>query len=124
MNHQIETQEHYTIVRIEEEKVNSIIAPELKTVLVEQNNAGVSNIIIDLSKVVFADSSGLSALLIANRLCKNSNGTFVIAAPQDSVSKLITISQLDSILKIVPTLQEAIDLVLIEEVERDIQNEN
>lgn len=123
MNHQIETQDRYTIVRIEEEKVNSIVAPELKTLLVELNSSGVNNIIIDLSKVAFADSSGLSALLIANRLCKNSNGTFVITALQDSVSKLITISQLDAILKIVPTVQEGIDLVLIEEVERDIQNE-
>jgi len=39
---------------------------------------------------------------------------------QDSVSKLISISQLDSVLKITPTLNEAVDLVYMDEVERDI----
>ena len=73
--------------------------------------------------MIFADSSGLSALLIGNRLCKNVSGSFIIAAPQKSVFKLIEISQLDSILKVVGSLQEAIDLVIIEEVERDLKEE-
>jgi hypothetical protein len=38
------------------------------------------------------------------------------------VEKLITISQLDSVLKITPTVNEAVDLVYMEEVERDLEN--
>lgn len=123
MNANIEKKENHILIGINEEKLNSLVAPDLKTDLVKFNNEGYNNLVIDLSKVAFADSSGLSALLIANRLCKNSAGTFVIAAPQDSVKKLIQISQLDSILKVVPTVTEAVDLILMEEVERDIQGE-
>ena len=39
---------------------------------------------------------------------------------QETVKKLISISQLDSVFKITPTLNEAIDLVYMEEVEREI----
>ena len=39
---------------------------------------------------------------------------------QPAVSKLVTISQLDNVLKIVPTAKEAVDLVFMEEVERDL----
>ena len=123
MNANIEKKENHVIIGINEDKLNSLVAPDLKTELVKFNNDGFHNIVIDMSKVAFADSSGLSALLIANRLCKNSAGTFVIATPQESVKKLIQISQLDSILKIVPTFIEAVDLIMLEEVERDLQND-
>ena len=39
---------------------------------------------------------------------------------KETVKKLISISQLDSIFKITPTLNEAIDLVYMEELEREI----
>ena len=38
----------------------------------------------------------------------------------DNVSKLIKISQLDSILTIVPTEEEACDLIMMEEVEKNL----
>jgi anti-sigma B factor antagonist len=40
----------------------------------------------------------------------------------DNVSKLIKISQLDSILTIVPTQEEATDLIILEEAERDVNS--
>jgi anti-anti-sigma regulatory factor len=58
--------------------------------------------------------------LVANRLCKNSNGTFILTGLQRSVSKLISISQLDTILNITPTIEEAVDFLTMEEVERDL----
>ena len=71
----------------------------------------------------YCDSSGLSAILVGNRLCKNSNGTFVICHLNDMVSKLIQISQLESILNITPTQKEAVDFVMMEEVGRELDNE-
>jgi anti-sigma B factor antagonist len=59
-------------------------------------------------------------LLVGQRLCRDANGTFVVCGLQETVKKLISISQLDSVFKITPTLSEAIDLVYMEEVEREI----
>ena len=39
---------------------------------------------------------------------------------QPTVEKLITISQLDSVLKITPTQSEAVALVYMDEAERDL----
>jgi hypothetical protein len=41
----------------------------------------------------------------------------------DAVARLITISQLDSVLTIVPSTEEAIDLVFMEEVEKQLKKE-
>ncbi|TND08862.1 MAG: anti-anti-sigma regulatory factor [Bacteroidetes bacterium] len=114
----VERNDRYTLIRIRAEKLDSSISPALKSELVVMNADGVRNIIIDLTDSRYCDSSGLSAILVANRLCKNANGTFVITGLQDAVRKLISISQLDSILNISTDLTAAIDTVVEEEVER------
>jgi len=123
MSHSIAKEDKYTLVSIETEKLDTQVAPGLKTDLVVLKSEGVKNIIIDLSNTRYCDSSGLSAILIANRLCKESGGTFVICGVQDPVMKLISISQLDSILNITPTSQEAIDLIFMDEIEKDLNQE-
>ena len=110
MSFQIEKTEKYTIIKLQAEKLDSNLAPALKSELVVLNTDGVKSIVIDLTQTRYCDSSGLSAILVANRLCKNSNGTFVLTGLQDPVKKLISISQLDTILNITNTLKEADDL--------------
>ena len=123
MNFEIEKKEGYAVVRVMLEKLDSQISPALKSELVVLNADDFKNVIIDLTDTRYCDSSGLSAILVANRLCKNSGGTFVLCGLQRSVFKLISISQLDTILNITPTLQEAVDFLAMEEVERDLDND-
>lgn len=118
-----EKQEKYTLIKSKVEKLDGNISPFLKSELVLINSQGERNIVIDLSETRYCDSSGLSAILVGNRLCKNAKGCFIITGLQDSVKKLITISQLDTILNITPTVAEAIDLLYMEEVERELGEE-
>jgi anti-anti-sigma factor len=76
-----------------------------------------------MSNVKFVDSSGLSAILTGHRLW-NSGGSFIIAGElQPMVKKLIEISRLDTILTLTPTVSEAIDYMKMEEIERELQQE-
>lgn len=113
----VERSERYSLIRLQSEKLDTMVAPALKSELVVLNADGVRNLIIDLSETRYCDSSGLSAILVANRLCKNANGFLVVMGLQDPVKKLIAISQLDSILKITTDLASAIDLLVAEDVE-------
>lgn len=123
MNFEIEKKDNYAVLKVKVEKLDSQISPSLKSELVVLNADEFGNIIIDLSDTRYCDSSGLSAILVANRLCKNSGGSFVLCGLQRSVSKLISISQLDTILNITPTFEEAVDFLAIESVEKDLGNE-
>jgi anti-anti-sigma factor len=111
--------ERYTLIKVTAEKLDTLVAPALKSELVVLNADGVRNLIIDLGDTRYCDSSGLSSILVANRLCKNSNGVMVLAGLQDSVKKLITISQLDTILKITGGIPDAIDAVVASDVENN-----
>ena len=79
------------IKNFEAEKLDAQVAPGLKTDLVVLKSEGVKNIIIDMSNTRYCDSSGLSAILIANRLCKEANGSFVLCGVQEeSFMQLVT----------------------------------
>lgn len=121
MNFEVEKRDNHALIRVRVEKLDSSVSPALKSELVVLNADEFRNIIIDLADTRYCDSSGLSAILVANRLCKNSGGTFVLCGLQRSVSKLISISQLDTILNITGTVDEAVDFLTMEEVERDIE---
>jgi anti-anti-sigma factor len=123
MNFEIINSEKYTLLKSKVEKLDTNFAPELKSELVLVNKSGQRNIIIDLTETRYCDSSGLSAILVANRLCKGADGSFVLTGLQDPVMKLVTISQLHTVLNITPTLNEAHDFIMMEEVERDLNKE-
>src|SRR4030065_1776668 len=111
MEFKIEKQDNHTLIQVLEEKLDTHIAPTLKSELVLVSGNGERNIILDLSKCRYCDSSGLSAILVANRLCKNANGTFVLTGLNDAVERLITISQLDTVLNITSSVDEGAKLI-------------
>ena len=122
MKYEVDKQEHYTVMALKDTNVNSLVAPELKSEFVVLSNEGITNLIIDLSAVEYIDSSGLSAILTANRVFKANDGTMVLTgATHPAVKKLIEISRLDTVINIVPTVQESIDFVAMEGLERDLK---
>ena len=120
MNFSIENGDKHKIVTCNIENLNSSVSPELKAELVLLNKKGDKNLVIDINQTKYCDSSGLSAILLANRLCRDSEGTFVLTGVNDQIQKLIEISQLDRVLHITPTLSEAVDFIYMEEIERNL----
>lgn len=119
MSFEVEQLDRSVVIKITETKLNSLVSPELKSQLSDLSNSGTKNIILDLSLCTYCDSSGLSAILIGNRLCQGLNGAFVLCGLNDTIQKLIELSRLDSIIKITPTVSEAHDLILLDEIEKD-----
>ena len=120
MKYTVDKQEKYTVFALDETNLNSLIAPKLKSEFVILSNEGVKNLILDLTNVEFVDSSGLSAILTADRLWKQV-GTFIVSGiAHPSVQKLIKISRIDTVLTIIPTVSESIDFIFMEEIEQDL----
>ncbi|MDR1666519.1 MAG: STAS domain-containing protein [Bacteroidales bacterium] len=111
MDFKIEQQPNYTLLRVLQEKLDTHIAPALKSELVVISGNGEKNVILDLSKCRYCDSSGLSAILVANRLCKNAGGSFVLTGLNEAIERLITISQLDTVLNITSGIDDAVTLI-------------
>jgi anti-anti-sigma factor len=111
MNFESTQNKNEAVVKTNVDKLDASNAPELKAELLLLNKNGVNNIVIDMSATKYCDSSGLSAILTANRLCKDTNGKFVLCGLQDNVTKLIQISQLDKVLSISSSQKEALEVI-------------
>ncbi|MEQ8556103.1 MAG: STAS domain-containing protein [Cyclobacteriaceae bacterium] len=122
MKFSIDRQEHYTILTIDEEKLDSSVAPEVKSEFVTLQAEGVIRVILSLENVKYSDSSGLSALLVGNRIFSE-NGDFIIYGVNEHVMKLISISQLDKVINILPSKEEAIDAIFLNEIEKGLREE-
>jgi len=120
MKYTLDKQDRYATISLNEENLNSVIAPNLKSEFVFLRNEGVRNLILDLTDVKYVDSSGLSAILTANRLWKEYGAFVICGVNAPSVQRLIKISRLDTILSVMPTLSEAVDYVFLDEIQRDL----
>ena len=123
MKYTLDKNEKYSIFKLDEENLNSVLAPDLKSEFVFFRNEGVKNLIFDMSSVKYVDSSGLSAILTANRLWKDYGVFAVTGAKSPAVKKLIEISRLETILTLIPTNEEAVDYIFMEEIQNELEEE-
>ena len=98
-----------SVFKLNESKFDSQIAGLVKGELTIFLHAEeIKKLIFDLSSVDYCDSSGLSAILLAFRILQTNDGQIRIAAPKKSVRTLIEISQLDRVLPIRESVDEAV----------------
>jgi anti-anti-sigma factor len=108
MSFKIEVRNDVLFVHVLAERLDTQSAPELKGIFTFEQKKGLNKMLLNLEKTKFCDSSGLSAILVGNRLCKDTNGTFAISNIQPMVLKMIEIAQLSSVLNIYSTMDEAL----------------
>jgi anti-anti-sigma factor len=112
MDFEIIKQTDYSLFRFLNDRLDTSNAPDLKSELIVVNTKGEKNIVLDLSSCEYCDSSGLSAILVANRLCEDAIGTFILTGLQPDVEQIIRISMLHTVLIITRTAKEAENLLL------------
>lgn len=97
------------VFKLNEAKFDSQIAGLVKgelTILLHAED--LKKLVFDLSSVEYCDSSGLSAILLAFRILQSNEGHIRIGAPQKSVQTLIEISQLNRVLPVIESVDEAV----------------
>ena len=110
INFEYEKIEDVTVFKLMEKSFDASIAGLVKAELtVLLSSEEISKLVFDLSEIEYCDSSGLSAILLSFRILQTNDGHIRLAAPQKSVRSLIEISQLDRVLPIKETVEEAVD---------------
>ena len=68
--------------------------------------AGIKTVVIDLEKVRYISSSGLGLLITLLTKMKNAEGELFLTAPSEHVKKLLLITKLNGIFKVVESVKE------------------
>jgi anti-sigma B factor antagonist len=109
MNFKIDIKDGFAIVEVQSPRLDSQSASKLKSELVLLSGESIKNMIIDLSACDYCDTAGISAILVANRLCRD--GVLILAGLQPSVENLVSVSRFDPVIDIVNDSAEGINLM-------------
>jgi len=94
-----------TILKLQGKKLDASVAPELKGKILVVCKT--KELIIDLTAIEFCDSSGLSALLLAERKMRETGGAVKLVGVQKKVLSLMKISHLDQTFQMFDTVAKA-----------------
>lgn len=76
-------------------------APQLRETIVELVSQGVVDVIVDLSRLEFIDSSGLGILVAARNRTAERGGSLLLRSPSAQTSRVLEISGLNRLLSVV-----------------------
>jgi hypothetical protein len=123
MNYTIEKNEQYALIRLSESDFGDGIAPDFENLCKGLFREGYSNIIVDMATVQSLGPAGVIAIRRVNRHCTNEEGLLVLATDNEDL-----IEHLDKAggndLTILPTVEEGIDAVFMNELENDFRSED
>jgi anti-sigma B factor antagonist len=89
-------------------EIDVYTAPLVREKLDEQILSGRTDLVIDLSKVSFLDSTGLGVLVGRLKLTRSRGGHLRLAGADDRVLKVFSITGLDKVFEIHPDLESAL----------------
>jgi anti-sigma B factor antagonist len=109
MNLLVESRESgdWTVVDAKGE-IDLYTAPRLKEELADLLQRDRNRIVVNLGSVEFLDSTALGVLIGALKKCRERDGAFALAAPTETVQKVLRITGLHKVFPVHGTVDEAI----------------
>ena len=89
--------------------IDFLVYPELKKQLLKLIESGKINMIINLEKVNYIDSSGLGAITSAHLKVTSIGGNIKIVSPNADINKIFDITGLSKVVKIYPNYETALE---------------
>jgi anti-anti-sigma factor len=108
MKFSIEQDDNVVIFTLKESRLDSLVAPEVKAELLIVCQPNIDALIIDLTKVDYADSTGLSCILLAHRQLKDHEAPVILVGARDAVRNLLRISQMEWLFEFFDTVEAAL----------------
>jgi anti-sigma B factor antagonist len=86
-------------------------ASTLKATLKQAAAEGAKRVVVDLEKVDFIDSSGLSALVSGLKLLREKGGTLSLSRPRPQAMTALRLTMLDRVFAISSSIEEALQVM-------------
>lgn len=108
MKHEIEQLEQHTLLRIQEPHLDFSAGPALRKLVQQLTRSGHNRLILDLSGVGSADSSGLSAFVAAHGICQSFDGFLILTGICSQIEKIIGLARLEALLLTAASVEDAV----------------
>ena len=123
MQVKIDTKEIFHIFRLKEPALTAIMTEELKTRLLTIPESEIKNVVLNLEDIKTMEDAAAESLVHIQQRFYEDNASFVICGLNEEIEQMLDSSGLLEIMNITPTESEAYDIVQMEEIERELLNE-
>ena len=109
MDLEVETEQRdrWSVISLRGE-IDVYTAPRLRQALIDLIEGGKSDILVDMSRVDFLDSTGLGVLVGGLKRVKAKDGSLEIVATQDKILKIFEITGLSKVFPIHDSVETAV----------------
>lgn len=123
MKVKINTKEKFHVITLPEPNLPATMTEELSDRLLDFLTSDIKNIILDLSPLQSIDNIPAENLVKVQQKFYENNASFVIFGLQPQVEEFLDKQGLLEIMNVTPTQSEAADIVQMEEIERELTDD-
>jgi len=123
MRFKIDTKDTFAIIEPLEDKISANLAGELVKQWEEVRQSGSKNFIVDLQHCTGMDKDAIDVLVLLHEKCYSMDSSLVYTGINKTVMAILKKEEKDLLLNIAPRMDEAIDIISMEILERDLFSE-
>jgi anti-anti-sigma regulatory factor len=123
MEFKIDTKDTFSTIMPVFDTINAKLTGELRQKCEEMRQSGSKNFIVDLQKCLEIDTSAIKDLISLHEECYSADQSLVFTGMNDKVMHGLKKDQADLLMNIAPRMEEAIDIISMEILERDLLSE-
>ena len=122
MKYKIDTKEHFDIITPLCAQFDSILSDQLNE-LVDDSRENARSLLIDFSQIETMTDENVRLLEALHNEMYNDNLSFILCHMHISCKKTVAENELEHLLNMAPTMNEALDMINMEGLERELLNE-
>ncbi len=88
-------------------RLTMVVTRQLTEAITGLVDGGTSKVVVDLGETTFLDSSGLGALIAGLKRCRQAGGDLRLARPTEQVTTVLSLTNLDRVLRPRASVAEA-----------------
>ncbi|MCH5600910.1 STAS domain-containing protein [Niabella ginsengisoli] len=124
MQVKIDTKEKFHVITPIEPVLSATMTDGIKVVLLPYLKNEVKNVVFDMSNVSTLDAAVAEQLLHIQQDFYENNASFVACCVTENVETFLADNELSELLNVAPTISEASDIVQMEEIERELMDDD
>jgi len=119
-----DTKEKFHVITVQESSMSADMAAKLSDLLLVYLQNDVKNVILNLKELQSLDDIAAEKLVKLQQNFYEKNSSFVVCEMKKPVEDFLDSVNLLEMMNTTPTESEAMDIVQMEEIERDLLNED
>lgn len=123
MDFKIDTRDTFSVITPDSETITVILTGELQATMEKMRQSGSLNFIIDFQNCVSIEEEAIGELVSLHEASYSQGGSLVYTGVSSKVMAALKAEETDLLINVTPKMIEAIDIISMEILERDLFDE-